>query len=310
MSVDVSPDGKTLAFDLVGHLYTLPVEGGAAKAITTELSFDSQPRYSPDGTHIVFVSDRSGDDNLWIVNADGSAPRQLSFEDHAMFTSPEWSADGEYVLVSRKKPHFYKSAFELWEYDLNGGSGVAITKSNATDATPHEKWHNALGVAPAPDGRHLYYASKLGYFSTQVKFPLWQIARRDLETGEEDTVTSAQGSAFRPQVSRDGTKLVYATRYDSETALRLRDLVTGEDRWLKYPVQHDDQESYFSSRDLLPGYAFLPDGKEIVISYGGKLHRLNIETREDRPIPFTAAISRQLGPRLTLPLLRNGQPAA
>jgi len=116
------------------------------------------------------------------------------------------AADGEYVLVSRKKPHFYKSAFE---------------------------------------------------------------------TGDEDTVTSAQGSAFRPQVSRDGTKLVYATRYDSETALRLRGLVTGEDRWLKSPVQHDDQESYFSSRDLLPGYAFLPDGKEIVISYGGKLHRLN-----------------------------------
>ena len=71
MSVDASPDGKTLVFDLVGHLYTLPVEGGVAKAITTELSFDSQPRYSPDGTHIVFVSDRSGDDNLWIVNADG-----------------------------------------------------------------------------------------------------------------------------------------------------------------------------------------------------------------------------------------------
>ena len=301
MSVDVLPDGKTLVFDLVGHLYTLPIEGGPAKEITTGLSFDSQPRYSPDGKHIVFVSDRSGDDNLWIVNVDGSAPRPLSFEDHAMFTSPEWSADGEYVLVSRKKPHFYKSAFELWEYDLNGGSGVAITKSNATDATPPEKWHNALGVARAPDGHHLYYAHKSGYFSTQVKFPLWQIARRDLQTGEEDTITSAQGSAFRPQVSRDGTKLVYATRYDSETALRLRDLVTGEDRWLKSPVQHDDQESYFSSRDLLPGYAFLPDGKEIVISYGGKLHRLNIETHEDRSIPFTAAISRELGPRLYFP---------
>src|SRR5882757_8035800 len=108
MSVDVSPDGNTLVFDLVGHLYTLPIEGGPAKGITTGLSFDSQPRYSPDGKHIVFVSDRSGDDNLWIVNADGSAPRPLSFEDHAMFTSPEWSADGEYVLVSRKKPHFYK----------------------------------------------------------------------------------------------------------------------------------------------------------------------------------------------------------
>ena len=94
---------------------------------------------------------------------------------------------------------------------------------------------------------------------------------------------------------------IYATRYNSETGLRLRDLVTGDDRWLKYPVQHDDQESYFSSRDLLPQFTFLPDGKEIVLSYGGKLHRLNIENKEDRLIPFTATISRELGPRLYFP---------
>lgn len=301
MSVDISPDGKTILFDLLGHLYTLPVDGGTSKAITSGMGFDSQPKYSPDGKYIVFVSDRSGADNLWIANADGSNPRALTTEEHAMFTSPVWTADGEYVVVSRKKPHFYKATFELWEYDRNGGSGVQITKSNATDATPPEKWHNALGPALSPDTHYVYYARKFGYFSENIKFPLWQIARRDLRTGEEDVITDEQGSAFRPELSPNGKELIYATRYDSQTGLRLRNLATGDDGWLKYPVQHDDQESYFSSRDLLPGYAFFPGGNDIVLSYGGKLHRLNLETKEDRVIPFTARISRGLGPRLYFP---------
>src|SRR5687767_5220739 len=78
MSVDVSPDGRTLVFDLLGDLYTLPIAGGKAVRITSGQAFDAMPRFSPDGKHLAFVSDRNGSSNLWISNADGSRPRQLS----------------------------------------------------------------------------------------------------------------------------------------------------------------------------------------------------------------------------------------
>ena len=75
MSVDVSPDGHTLVFDLLGDLYTLPIAGGTAKRIVGGMSFESQPTWAPDGRTIAFLSDRSGVENLWIADADGANPR-------------------------------------------------------------------------------------------------------------------------------------------------------------------------------------------------------------------------------------------
>ncbi len=67
MSLDVSPDGRTIVFDLLGDLYEMPIQGGRAKPITAGVSWDMQPRYSPDGTKIAFTSDRDGGDNLWVM---------------------------------------------------------------------------------------------------------------------------------------------------------------------------------------------------------------------------------------------------
>src|SRR6185436_18882761 len=49
MSLDVSADGKTIVFDLLGDIYTIPIGGGSAKRITSGSGFDGQPRFSPDG---------------------------------------------------------------------------------------------------------------------------------------------------------------------------------------------------------------------------------------------------------------------
>ena len=75
MSLDVSPDGKTIVFELLGDLYTLPLAGGSATRITTGPAFDSQPRWSPDGKRIVFLSDRSGAENIWLCDAAGANRR-------------------------------------------------------------------------------------------------------------------------------------------------------------------------------------------------------------------------------------------
>ncbi|MCU1242721.1 MAG: amidohydrolase [Candidatus Acidoferrum typicum] len=295
ISLDVSGDGRTIVFDLVGHLYTVGIGGGTAMPITSGFSFENQPRFSPDSKQIVYVSDRSGADNLWISKIDGSGAKRLTNDIDTMFTSPTWTPDGRYILVSRLKPKGYGTALEVWMYDVKGGSGIVVVPSKGTDAAPGQI---AMGAVSSPDGRYVYYETRAGGFSEN---PKWHIARRDLQTGEAQTITNDVGGAFRPALSPDGTKLVYATHYDSSTALRLRNLATGEERWLKYPVQRDSQDAWVSTRDLLPGFAFMPDGESLVVAFGGKIHNLNLTTGKDAVIPFQAAVSRELGPKLNFP---------
>jgi len=302
LSLDLSPDGKTLVFDLVGDLYTMPFSGGEAKKITSGMGFNNQPHFSPDGQLIAFVSDRGGAENVWISKPDGSEPKQLSQDEQVEFASPTWTPDGQYVIAARES-QFPIQTFELWMYHIKGGAGVQVTKFKPKPDTNPRDWTHTIGASASSDGRYLYYASRPGFFDKvyNVSFPLSQITRRDRITGEEDVVTDAPGSAFRPVISPDGTKLVYGTRYETETGLRIRDLQSGEERWLKYPIQRDDQESLFT-RDFLPSYCFTPDSKEVVVTWGGKIHRVNIGNSEEHEIPFTAKVERDLGPELNLPL--------
>ncbi len=295
ISLDVSPDGRTIMFELLGDVYTMPISGGEATPLLTGMAFDSQPVYSPNGEEIAFLSDRDGGENLWVADADGSNPRRLSAGGDNVMASPEWSADGDYVFVS--KSTWSLGVFELWMHHKDGGRGVRLTRAGFGPGTPREARFNALGPAPSPDGRYLYFASKRGGFSYNMTFPQWSVSRHDLRTGERDTVITAYGSAMRPVISPDGSRLVYATRYDAETGLRLRDLETGEDRWLLYPVTRDDQESR-STRDLMPNAAFTPDGDSLITTLDGKIQRVDIETGEARVLPFTADVSLEIGPEL------------
>jgi Tol biopolymer transport system component len=299
LSLDVSPDGKTILFELIGDLYTLPIAGGQATRLPVSdsahkdgdtLAFDSQPRYSPDGKWIAFLSDRDGNDNLWICKSDGTQPRQLTKDNRTGFRSPFWMPDSQYVVVSKQL-----QGWNFWMYHIKGGSGLNMTGGGAPPPGAPGPPPRVGGVM-SPDGRFLYFAQRpanVGGGYNQMAFG-WQIARRDMRTGDVDVITQADSAAIRPALSPDGKWLVYGTRYETQTGLRLRNLESGQDRWLKYPVQRDDMESS-GSRDLLPGYAFTPDGRDIVVSYGGKIHRVAIASGADVNIPFTARVAQELG---------------
>ncbi len=286
LSLDVAPDGRTILMEILGDLYALDSSGGQARRITSGMAFDSQPAFSPYGRRIAFVSDRSGAENVWTARPDGSDARQVTRNDSPHeYVSPAWSADGKAIYASLYRAD--RNAAELWRFPA-GGEGEELTR----------KKFNALGARPSPDGRWLYYAARDGpVFEDDVVLPLWSIRRRDLKSGDDETLIVNQGSAMRPVPSPDGRLLAYAVRVDGRTTLRLRELATGADRVLADPITHDVQEAT-ASRDLVPGYAFTPDSKAVLITIGGRIARVEVDSGARSAVPFKAHVALDLGPQL------------
>jgi Tol biopolymer transport system component/imidazolonepropionase-like amidohydrolase len=310
-SLDVSPDGRTILFDVLGDLYTLPIDGGQATRIMGGLSFESQPTYSPDGRMIAFLTDRTGVENLWVAGADGSNPRAISKDRKTndrpqIMVSPAWTPDGQYVVVSKSRPP-EPGTFGLFMYHRDGGTGVRIGPAPPPPPDPDAQGPppppatNKMGAAVSPDGRFIYYTQRTGSFTYNAQFPLWQVYRHDRETGDASQVTNARGSAIRPAVSPDGKWLVFGTRHKTQTGLRVRNLETGAERWLAYPVTRDDQESR-ASRDTLPRYDFTPDGQALIVPIGGKIHRVDFATGDARVIPFSVRVQAEIAPRVYTPV--------
>jgi len=297
LSLDVTPDGQTLFFDLLGDIYSLDIKGGKAIPVLTGLAFEMQPSISPDGNKIAFVSDRSGNENIWIANIDGSNLKQLSKDtEDAEFTSPAWSPDGRFIYASRTALKLGISVFETWAYNVDGGTGLKITKAMPSGPIPHGQRYTTLGPTASADGKYLYYAAKTGAFEYNLSFPQWHINRYDLNTGAENTIITAAGSAMRPTLSPSGTYIVYATRQGKETILRIRNLATGADKFL-VAVDRDDQEGN-ASRDLMPSFSFTPDGKDFIYSAGGNIKRISLSDDTISTIPFSVDVRLDIGPDL------------
>lgn len=292
MAPDVSPDGRTILFDILGDIYAIDAQGGVARPLLKGLAYETQPVFSPDGRQFAFISDRSGAANLWIANSDGSGLKQLSRDESAaIYSSPAWSPDGRFVYVSRSI--HADLAFEIHMYDRDGGAGIQITRAKPSGTEGFDKRINALGAAPSPDGRYLYYAQKTGTLWYDRYLPHWSIVRRDLRNGAEATILASPGGAMRPMLSRDGRRLAYASRTGTRTGLRLRDLETGEDRWIT-AIDHDSREGGYYV-DLVPRFAFAADGRSILTSIDGGLARIDLASGKAAAIPFAASVALDIG---------------
>ncbi len=287
MSLDVSPDGREIAFDLLGDIYVMPIEGGEARPLLSGHAWEMQPRYSPDGSEIAFTSDRGGGDNIWAVRRDGSSPRQITSEDFRLLNQADWSPDGNYI-VARK--HFTSArslgAGEMWLYHRTGnakGGGVQMTKARTKQKDTNEP-------AFSPDGRYLYFSDdatpgEVFEYSRDVNGQIYVIQRLDRQTGEIETLVDGPGGAIRPTPSPDGKSLAFIRRVRYKSTLMLMDLASGRITPLTDMLDRDMQETW-AVHGVYPGMSWTPDGKSIIFWAKGGIHRIDVASRQLSEIPF------------------------
>jgi Tol biopolymer transport system component len=223
---------------------------------------------------------------------------------------PAWTPDGQYIVARRETagPGF-DGKTGLWMYHEGGGLGMELVGKSEPDAD----W-----PAVSADGRFLYF-----HLPVDPRVEPWlrdavggafQIKRLNLRSGEVEEVTAGRastmyrgssGGAIAPELSPDGRWLAFARRipngtisfkgheYGPRTALWLRDLKSGAEHVLLDPIEGDMSETIKSWR-VLPGYSWARDSKSLVVSQGGHINRVWIDSGKAELIAFTAHVHRTL----------------
>lgn len=294
MDVDVSPDGQTIAFTLLGDIYTVPITGGPATRIAQGMAWEVHPRFSPDGKRIAFTSDRGGGNNIWIMNADGSDKRQLTKESFRLLNQPTWSPDGRFIAA---KKHFTTQRSlgtgEIWMYHVSGGGGVQVVERRSTQL------QKELGEPIfAPGGEAIYYTRNTTPGNTFVyaqdsNAGIFAIERHDLDTGEVTRAVGGYGGAVRPAPSPDGREIAFVRRDKDVSQLWVKDIASGAERMIYGALDLDVQETW-AVTGVYPNMDWTPDSGSIVFWAGGKLNRVDRDGSNHAVIEFSVDDTRAI----------------
>ncbi|HZR25575.1 MAG TPA: amidohydrolase family protein, partial [Vicinamibacterales bacterium] len=261
MSVAISPDGRTLAIDMQGSIWTLPSSGGPAKRITDLFNDARQPVWSPDGKWITFFAYRDGGYDIWAIAPDGSNQHKLTwgaFDDR----EPIWSHDGTKVAFSSDRDNPLGSDYNIWMLDVASGQFKQLTKDPSDDYMP--TW--------SPDDKEIAFAS-----TREDGRSVWAV---NVATGTERKVVTGTGRVDAPSWGPGG-KIVYHV-----TTGAGRGAAPGPES-SHYEV---DGKSITGDENVFAFRASWASPNEIVYVSDGKIRRRDVTGAAAQTIDFSATM--------------------
>ncbi|MDP4258053.1 MAG: amidohydrolase family protein [Bacteroidota bacterium] len=274
MSVDVSPDGKTLVFGMLSDLFTVPSDGGNATQLTRGLGLHVYPSWSPDGRKIAYFSDDLGSWHLHVLYV-GRKP-MITSEGLTEFLhygyQAVWSAESNFIVPSNTASVFGSSQTL---YGLTGGQ--LTVNFNTAHVLRFDR-----------DGRMVYILDTADRQTTRIY-------KLDQATGLRSPISPKLDKFIQGVLSPAARYWCYVADSTGKTCLILQDLVNGKRKVLVDRLLVNDPR-YDAWRFASPRFCFSPDSRNVYIGYGGKIHRLGVMDGTDKVVPFKAAIRTDLGP--------------
>jgi len=255
LAVDASTDGR-IVMDLNGDIWTVPLGGGEAYSLTTDLKSAQRPRWSPDATSIAYTAIADGKHGIWIHDLARRTTRHLGADSY-FDLHPAWHPGGNRIVYASDRKG---TGFDLWEVDLPTDLHWRISNREGDETNP----------AWSADGRHLLYVHHTG--------DTWSLILRRRGEPEEVLVTGTDrlsGPSWRP----DGSLVMYWHEDDSGVALNM--II------LSQPRLH---RRYADGEDFVTAPVSWLDKHRMFYSASGVIRQRLFNSWASRTVPFRALI--------------------
>ncbi len=255
MAVALSPAGDTLAYDLLGRIWLMPVGGGEGKAITDPYGNAREPSWSPDGKKIAFQAYWDGNWHIYTVNTDGSDLKQMTTGDFD-HREPSWSPDGTSLAFASDR----NGSYDIWRLQIVTEKLEALTSGDG----------NEYGPAWSPTGDEMAYVSQ--------QQGNYELVRQSSEGGEPTSLYSASGKLTGASWSPDGSQLLI-NEHENVTAQLQRVAADGSGvETLSEPGE-----------DVYPFRHAWTKDNSLIYSASGSIQYLQ-ESGEKKAIPFSVKV--------------------
>lgn len=267
MDVQISPDGKTILFDMLGSLFLMPANGGTAKQITRGLAVNRSPAWSPNGKAIAFSSDASGERRLHIIDIDGNDDhvydRSAFLSGDLDYGKPQWLPDNKFILF---------------------GASLYSLEGNKIDFKDMFKVNEP--IIGFSDSGAFFYTERHAVEGVII-------SRFDMKSLQKKNASILKHSLIENDVnvSANGHWLTYLERSEEDkdtTKLIAYNIDDGKERILALISVEHPLYSY-------PQYSISPDSKNVFIGFGGKIHKIELDSGKDEIVPFNATIKVDMG---------------